>query len=54
MPGDPSTEARLAKKEGRWQTENVESQSGRNRWRGFPPAQAGCLLWVAGFFCLVY
>ena len=36
MSGDPRFKARLAEGGGVWQTEFLLSQSGRNRWRGFP------------------
>ena len=36
MSGDPIIKARLAKGGGVWQTEEMISQSGRNRWRGSP------------------
>ena len=52
MSGDPIIKARLAKGGGVWQTEEMISQSGRNRWRGFPLSKPGSPYWVPGFVAL--
>ncbi len=41
MSGNTHFEGRLAEEGGVWQTEFLVSQSGRNRWRGFPRRKPG-------------
>jgi len=53
MSGDPIIKARLAKGGGVWQTEEMISQSGRNRWRGFPLRKPVTCMGVR-FFIFLY
>lgn len=54
MSGDPRVEAKLAKKEGKWQTVQVKVSQAETVGAVSPLRKPGCPLWVAGFCSILF